>query len=204
MIGDVDEFALRIEHGRERVAGADGDGVRSEGTDHAERAVLGVTDRVESIAKTHSEDLNRSASVLIGLIGRVLGSEVGFVAVERRVIQKGHPFPGGIVHQIPAHREVEANAFQEVSARGGIGGNHRLGLPTQEKLGIAGIEARIERGEGRGHRPGTAGAEFEGIHPLVHRRAQLGFELASHHDGRRAQTRNARRVNSPTPPTRFS
>ena len=204
MVGDVDEFALRIEHRRERVAGADGDVVRSEGADHTEGAVLRVTHHIESIAETHSEDLDRPACILVGLIGGILRSEVGFVAVERRVVQKGHPFSSDIVHQLTTHREVEANAFQEVPARRGIGGNHRLGLPTQEKLGIAGVEARIERGEGGGHGPGTAGAEFEGIHPLVHGRAQLGFELAGQHGSGRAKTRNAHRVNSPNPPTQFS
>ena len=203
MIGDVDEFALRIEHGRERVAGADGDVVRSEGADHTEGAVLCVTHRIESIAETHSEDLDRSACIRIGLIGRVLGSEVGFVAVERRVVQKRDPLARDVVHQVTPHGQFETNAPQNVPARYSIGGNHRSGLPTHEELSISGIETRIERSERRSHRAGTTGSKLEGIHPLVHGRAQLGFELTRHQRGR-AETHNAHRVNSPTPPTRYS
>ena len=178
MVGDVDEFALRVEHGRERIAGTDGNGVRGEGSNHAERAVLRVTHHIESIAETHSKDLDWSARIVIGLMGRIRVRKVGPVAVERRVVQKRHSLSGGIVHQVAPHREVQANALQDVPARDSIGGNHRLSLPAQEKLGIAGIEARIERGEGRSHRSGTSGPELEGVHPFVHGRAQLCLKFA--------------------------
>ena len=111
-------------------------------------------------------------------MSRVRVRKVGPVAVERGVVQKRHSLSGGIVYQVPPHREVQANALQDVPARDSIGGNHRLSLPAQEKLGIAGVEAGIERGERRGHRSGTSGPELEGVHPFVHGWAQLGLEFA--------------------------